>query len=163
MTDEQKEIVRIEAFWIDTWIKRHYQGVETVYIVHDAAAHEVDEHTFYHTRESGGTKISSAYELADQVISARYPPSDWNVYAFHFSDGDNWGDDTPKCIDLLTDRLLPRLNLFGYGQVESPYGSGEFFDYVHELLGEHPNVVTSKVPDRDAILGSIKDFLGTGR
>src|SRR5207248_9871357 len=52
MTNEQKEIVRIEAFWIDTWIKAHYQGVETVYIIHDAAAQEVDEHTFYHTRES---------------------------------------------------------------------------------------------------------------
>jgi uncharacterized sporulation protein YeaH/YhbH (DUF444 family) len=163
MTDEQKEIVRIEAFWLDTWIKRHYQGVETVYIIHDAAAKEVDEHTFYHTRESGGTKISAAYELADRIIDARYPPSEWNVYAFHFSDGDNWGDDTPKCIDLLTDRMLPKLNLFGYGQVESPYGSGEFFDYVHELVGEEKNVVTSKIPDRDAILGSIKEFLATGR
>src|SRR5262245_33986813 len=69
MTDEQKEIVRIEAFWIDTWIKAHYKGVETVYIIHDAAAQEVDEHTFYHTRESGGTKISSAYELADKIIT----------------------------------------------------------------------------------------------
>ena len=73
MTDEQKEIVRIEAFWIDTWIKAHYKGVETVYIIHDAAAQEVDEHTFYHTRESGGTKISSAYELADKIITTRYP------------------------------------------------------------------------------------------
>ena len=70
MTDEQKEIVRIEAFWIDTWIKAHYQGIETVYIIHDAAAQEVDEHTFYHTRESGGTKISSAYTLADKIISS---------------------------------------------------------------------------------------------
>jgi uncharacterized sporulation protein YeaH/YhbH (DUF444 family) len=163
MTDEQKEIVRIEAFWIDTWIKRHYEGVETVYIIHDAAAHEVDEHTFYHTRESGGTKISTAYELADHITATRYNPSEWNVYAFHFSDGDNWGDDTPKCIDLLTDRLLPKLNLFGYGQVESPYGSGEFFDYVHELVGERENVVTSKIPDREAILGSIKEFLSKGR
>ena len=74
MTDEQKEIVRIEAFWIDTWIKAHYKGVETVYIIHDAAAQEVDEHTFYHTRECGGTKISSAYDLADKIITARYPP-----------------------------------------------------------------------------------------
>ncbi len=163
MTDEQKEIVRIESFWIDTWIKRHYKGVETVYIIHDALAKEVDEHTFYHTRESGGTKISAAYELADRIIDARYSPTEWNVYAFHFSDGDNWGDDTPKCIDLLTDRMLPKLNLFGYGQVESPYGSGEFFDYVHELVGEQENVVTSKIPDRESILGSIKEFLGTGR
>src|SRR5271169_5297310 len=86
MTDEQKEIVRIEAFWIDTWLKAHYQGIENVYIIHDAVAHIVDEHTFYHTRESGGTKISSAYELADKLITQKYPADQWNVYAFHFSD-----------------------------------------------------------------------------
>ena len=74
MTDEQKEIVRIEAFWIDTWIKSHYEGVTTRYIIHDAVAQEVDEHTFYHTRESGGTKISSAYDLANKIIDADYPP-----------------------------------------------------------------------------------------
>ncbi|HEV3203545.1 MAG TPA: DUF444 family protein [Gemmataceae bacterium] len=163
MTDEQKEIVRIEAFWIDTWIKAHYKGIETVYIIHDAAAQEVDEHTFYHTRESGGTKISTAYELADKVIGARYPPDQWNIYAFHFSDGDNWGDDIPHCIEILTERLLPKVNLFGYGQVESPYGSGEFYEYVHEMLSERENVVASRIPDREAILGSIKEFLGTGR
>ena len=163
MTDEQKEIVRIEAFWIDTWIKAHYKGVETAYIIHDAAAQEVDEHTFYHTRESGGTKISSAYILADQIITKRYPPDQWNVYTFHFSDGDNWGDDIPACVEILTEKILPRVNLFGYGQVESPYGSGEFYEYVHELLGERENIVCSRIPDRDAILGSIKEFLGTGR
>lgn len=163
MTDEQKEIVRIESFWIDTWIKRHYKGVETVYIIHDATAHEVDEHTFYHTRESGGTKISTAYELANKIIDARFPAAEWNNYAFHFSDGDNWGDDNPKCLTLLKEKMLPKLNLFGYGQVESPYGSGEFFDHISELLDEHPNVVATKVPDREAILGSIKEFLKTGR
>ncbi len=163
MTDEQKEIVRIEAFWINTWIKAHYQGIETVYIIHDAAAQEVDEHTFFHTRESGGTKISSAYELCEKIVTKRYPPAEWNVYAFHFSDGDNWGDDTPRCIELLTEKLLPKINLFGYGQVESRYGSGEFYEYIHELLGERDNVVASRIPDRDAILGSIKEFLGTGR
>ncbi len=163
MTDEQKEIVRIEAFWIDTWIRAHYKGVDTIYIVHDAVAHEVDEHTFYHTRESGGTKISSAYEMANRIIDKRYSPAEWNIYAFHFSDGDNWGEDIPHCVELLEKTLLRKLNLFGYGQVESPYGSGEFFDYVEELLGEHENVIASKIPDREAILGSIKDFLGTGR
>ena len=163
MTDEQKEIVRIEAFWIDTWIKAHYQGIETAYIIHDAVAHLVDEHTFYHTRESGGTKISSAYDLADQLITKKYPPDQWNIYAFHFSDGDNWGDDVPHCMELLTQKLLPRINLFGYGQVESPYGSGEFFEHVNELVDDHENVVVSRVPDRDAILGSIKEFLSTGR
>ncbi len=163
MTDEQKEIVRIEAFWIDTWLKAHYQGIQCVYIVHDAQAHEVDEHTFYHTRESGGTKISSAYELCDKLITARFPPDQWNLYAFHFSDGDNWGDDIPHCIDLLNEKLLPKLNLFGYGQVESPYGSGEFYEYINEMISKKENVVASRIPDREAILGSIKEFLGTGR
>ena len=163
MTDEQKEIVRIESFWIDTWIKAHYKGVDRVYIIHDAVAHEVDEHTFYHTRESGGTKISSAYDLANKIITTRYSPSEWNVYAFHFSDGDNWGDDVPKCMELLKKQLLPKVNLFGYGQVESPYGSGEFLEHITELVGEHKNVVVSRIPDRDAILGSIKEFLSTGR
>ena len=163
MTDEQKEIVRIESFWIDTWIKAHYKGVDRVYIIHDAIAQEVDEHTFYHTRESGGTKISAAYDLANRIIDTRYKPSDWNLYAFHFSDGDNWGDDVPKCLDLMSHKLLPKLNLFGYGQVESPYGSGEFIEHVAELLDMHDNVVVSRVPDREAILGSIKEFLSTGR
>lgn len=163
MTDEQKEIVRIEAFWIDTWIKAHYKGVERVYVIHDAVAAEVDEHTFYHTRESGGTKISSAYELADKIITKRYPPSEWNTYAFHFSDGDNWGDDIPHCIDILNEKILPKVNLFGYGQVESPYGSGEFLEYVKELVEKQENVVVSRIPDREAILGSIKEFLKTGR
>ena len=134
-----------------------------MYIIHDAEAKEVDEHTFYHTRESGGTKISSAYELCDKIVSAKYPQDQWNLYAFHFSDGDNWGDDTPKCIELLSEKLLPKLNLFGYGQVESPYGSGEVFEYINELLGTKDNVVASRIPDREVILNSIKEFLGTGK
>src|SRR5437016_2748679 len=76
---------------------------------------------------------------------------------------DNWGDDIPKCVEILTEKLLPKLNLFGYGQVESPYGSGEFYDYIHELTGDHKSVIASRIPDREAILGSIKEFLGTGR
>ena len=98
MTDDQKEIVRIEAFWIDTWLRSQYDGVTTRYIIHDAVAKEVDQHTFYHTRESGGTRISSAYNLANKIIDADHPPADWNVYVLHFSDGDNWGEDNRQCV-----------------------------------------------------------------
>ena len=66
-------------------------------------------------------------------------------------------------MELLRSKVLNGINLFGYGQVESPYGSGEFYEYIHEMLGERENVVCSRIPDRDAILGSIKEFLGTGR
>src|SRR4028118_2230280 len=88
MGDEQKELVRITAFWLDTWLRSQYQNVSQCYVIHDTQAREVDEHTFYHTRESGGTKISSAYRVLDSIIDERFPPSEWNIYAFHFSDGD---------------------------------------------------------------------------
>ncbi len=73
MTDEQKEIVRTEAFWLDTWLASQYDGVEVRYIIHDAAAKEVDEETFYHTRESGGTRISSAYKVCLELIRNAVP------------------------------------------------------------------------------------------
>ncbi len=162
MGNEQKEIVRIESFWIDTWIRAHYHGLETRYIVHDAAAREVDRDTFYSTREAGGTRISSAYGMAADIIDVDYPRESWNVYLFHFSDGDNWGGgDDEKCFNLLRERLLPSANLFGYGQVESRYGSGQFIRSLgSELAAE--NLVLSSIPNRDAILVSIRDFLGKG-
>lgn len=164
MGDEQKEIVRIESFWIDTWLRRQYRGLESRYIIHDAVAREVDRDTFFHTRESGGTMISSAYRLAAKLIHDSYPPDQWNIYPFHFSDGDNWSmDDTLTCIDVLKKQLLPHVNMFAYGQVESPYGSGQFIKDLREHLGNDSSVVTSEIEDKDAIVGSIKEFLGKGK
>ncbi|HEX7050354.1 MAG TPA: DUF444 family protein [Longimicrobiales bacterium] len=163
MGSEQKEIVRIESFWIDTWIRAHYDGLETRYIIHDAAAREVDRETFYSTRESGGTRISSAYQLAARIIERDYPVEAWNIYLFHFSDGDNWGGgDDEKCFGLLNEALLPVANLFGYGQVESRYGSGQFL-HALETHVEAENLVLSRIPGREGILGSIREFLGKGR
>ncbi len=164
MGSEQKEIVRIEAFWIDTWIRSQYRNIEVRYIVHDAAAREVDRHAFFHLRESGGTKISSAYELCHRIVEERYSPMEWNVYPFHFSDGDNWsGGDTRYCLQLLKEKLLPRVNVFCYGQVKSAYGSGQFkVDLDNDFRGNE-QVLTSEIPDRDGILASIKTFLGTGK
>jgi uncharacterized protein len=164
MGDEQKEIVRIESFWIDTWLRSQYKGLESRFIIHDAVAREVDRDTFFHTHESGGTMISSAYKLCATMIDNHYPPSEWNIYPFHFSDGDNWSvDDTLLCVELLRTRLLPRVNMFCYGQVESPYGSGQFIKDLREHLGEEDSIITSEIRDKDAVVGSIKDFLGKGK
>jgi sporulation protein YhbH len=164
MTDDQKTIVRTEAFWIDTWLKSQYDGVERRYIIHDAAAKEVDEETFYHTRESGGTRISSAYKVCSDLIDKTFSPDDWNVYCFQFSDGDNWGEDNRLAIQLLREKLLTRCNLFCYGQVESTYGSGEFLKALENAFGkEHDNLVLSEIENKDAIFDSIKKFLGKGK
>lgn len=164
MGDEQKEIVRLESFWINTWLKRNYKGLETRFIIHDAAAKEVDENTFFRTSESGGTLISSAYKLCQEIIEADYPVSEWNIYPFHFSDGDNWsGEDTRICMTLLKEYFFPRVNMFGYGQVESKYGSGQFLKDLEKVFPDEESLIVSKIESRDKILDSIKDFLGKGR
>ena len=72
------------------------------YIVHDVSAKEVDKHTFYHLREDGGTKISSAFRTAKQLLDSHYSPDEWNIYLFHFSDGDNSSEaDSRDCVKLL--------------------------------------------------------------
>ncbi len=163
MGDEQKEIVRLESFWIDTWLRKQYDGIESRYIIHDAVAREVSRDTFFHTRESGGTMISSAYRLALEIIQKDYPSSEWNIYPFHFSDGDNWSaDDTILCMNLLRDELIPVSNMFAYGQVHSPYGSGQFIRDLRESLADETKVVLSEIKDRDEIVRSLQDFLGKG-
>jgi sporulation protein YhbH len=164
MGSEQKELVRITAFWIETWLRSQYKAIEVRYIVHDAAAKEVDQQTFYHIREGGGTKISSAYKLCNRLIDEHYSPDEWNIYPFHFSDGDNWGGgDTRECVELLRSTLLPKVNLFCYGQVRSLYGSGRFAHDLEEHLGKHEMVAISEIADRDDIYDAIKDFLGKGK
>ncbi len=165
MGDEQKEVVRTESFWINVWLKSQYKDIEIRYIIHDATAKEVDEQTFFRTRESGGTLISSAFKLCREMIEEDYNPSEWNIYPFHFSDGDNWStDDTKLCLDILDNDILPASNMFCYGQVESRYGSGQFYkDLVGHYKEEHDKVTLSKIKNKEAILDSIKEFLGKGK
>lgn len=164
MGQTQKDIVRSEVFWIDAWLRHHYEGFEARFIIHDAAAKEVDRDTFFRTRESGGTLISTAYELCQQIIEQDYPASDWNIYPFHFSDGDNaTSKDNEKCVQIIRDGLLPVSNQFSYAQVDSPYGSGRFMKVMDEHFKGEEGVVTSRVANRDGIMDSIKALLGKGR
>jgi len=164
MGEEQKQVVRIESFWIDTWLRHNYKGIQSRYIIHDARAREVDRDTFFRTKESGGTMISSAYSLCAEIIDNDYPSQDWNVYPFHFSDGDNWSsDDTAKCMEILTNQLIPRSNMFCYGQVKSPYGSGQFIKDLKKAFPSEENLILSEIPDRDGIVQSIKDFFVKGK
>jgi len=164
MGDEQKELVRLEAFWIDTWLRKNYQGIEGRYIVHDVRASEVDRETFFRIREDGGTRISSAFKLARELIEGHYAPSEWNIYLFHFSDGDNSSEsDSRDCCAVLREHLVPGLNMFGYCQVASAYGSGNFINVVHEHLNDLDAVITSRVNTKDDIYDSIKAFFAAGR
>ncbi len=164
MGDEQKELVRLEAFWIDAWLRKNYRGIESRYIVHDVRAGEVDRETFFRIREDGGTRISSAFKFARQLIETHYAPTEWNIYLFHFSDGDNSSEsDSRECCTMLKEHILPYVNMFGYCQVASAYGSGNFINVLHEQLGNHEAVLTSRVNSKDDIYDSIKTFFAAGR
>ena len=162
MGDEQKELVRTTSFWIDTWLRSQYKTMESRYITHDAAAREVDQDTFYKTRESGGTAISTAYRLCADIIKESYSPLDWNIYTFHFSDGDNLLSDNEVCFKILRDEVLPKVNMFCYGQVRSLYGSGEFKRKLDDSM-EAENLITAEIKNKEEIYDAIKIFLGKGK
>lgn len=170
MGNEQKDLVRLEAFWIDTWLRRNYEGIESRYIVHDVRASEVDKKTFFSVREDGGTRISSALTCCKELLDAHYDPHDWNIYLFHFSDGDNCSDsDNRLCLKIIDELLMPRCNMFGYCQVASAYGSGSFINVLQEAFPTGmadeigPKIITSKVNTRDDLFDSLKTFFKAGR
>ncbi len=162
MGDESKELVRLISFWIDTWLTSQYRGVERRFIIHDAAAREVDPETFFHTRESGGTRISSAYELCLKLVRESFPPAEYNIYPFHFTDGDNFSDDDERALQLLAG-IVPVANVFCYGQVDGGYGSGSFLKLLREKIKDEEKVLTATIQNRDSIYDALKAFLGTGR
>jgi len=173
MGDEQKELVRLEAFWIDTWLRRNYEGIENRYLVHDVVATEVDRATFFSIREDGGTRISSAFTKCHELLHHHYDPAEWNIYLFHFSDGDNSSEsDNRHCVQILEKELLPVANLFGYVQVASPYGSGSFINVLREAFAgadgssedlQRAKVLTSRVNNREDIYESLRTLFKAGK
>lgn len=117
MGDFEKYMTRSFYFWVVRFLRTKYQRVQIVFITHHTEAQEVDEQAFFHLGESGGTLVSSAYTLAKQIIEERYNPAHWNIYALHFTDGDNWGeDDNERCAGIVKE-LLGICNVFGYAEV----------------------------------------------
>ncbi|MCL5256567.1 MAG: DUF444 family protein, partial [Chloroflexi bacterium] len=118
MGEFEKYISRSFYFWMVRFLRKKYNNVKIVFITHHTEAKEVDEETFFQLGESGGTRVSSAYRLALDVIEQRYDPAHWNIYPFHFSDGDNWGDsDNRLCVELVQ-KLIGTCNIFGYGEIQ---------------------------------------------
>lgn len=117
MGDFEKYIARSFYFWMVRFLRTKYANVEIVFIAHHTEAKEVSEEEFFTKGESGGTKASSAYRLALDVIRERFNPAEWNIYPFHFSDGDNQLTDNELCVDLVN-QLMAQSNLFGYGEIK---------------------------------------------
>ncbi len=120
MTESLKDLAKRFFMLLHVFLTRHYKEVHVVFIRHTSTAAEVDEETFFRGTETGGTVISSALEEMMTVVRARYSPADWNIYAAQASDGDNFHDDMPKCLDLLNNEILPICQYFAY--IETAHG-----------------------------------------
>ncbi|HAS6347785.1 TPA: DUF444 family protein [Vibrio vulnificus] len=117
MDQATKDIAKRFYVLLYLFLNRTYENVEVVFIRHHTQAKEVDEHEFFYSQETGGTIVSSALKLMDEIVKARYPVGEWNVYAAQASDGDNWADDSPRCKDLLTNKLLPNCQYYAYIEI----------------------------------------------
>jgi sporulation protein YhbH len=116
MGNFEKYIARSFFFWMTRFLRTKYENVEIVFIAHHTEAKEVTEEDFFTRGESGGTICSSAYNRAIEIIDQRFPIAEYNLYPFHFSDGDNLTSDNERCIKLI-EQLMERSNMFGYGEV----------------------------------------------
>ncbi|GAB7219811.1 YeaH/YhbH family protein [Vibrio comitans] len=117
MDQATKDIAKRFYVLLYMFLNRTYENVEVVFIRHHTQAKEVDEHEFFYSQETGGTIVSSALKLMDEIVKDRYPTNQWNIYAAQASDGDNWADDSPRCKKLLTEALLPICQYYSYIEI----------------------------------------------
>ena len=118
MDQETKDLAKRFFILLYMFLKRHYDRTDVIFIRHHTRAEEVDEQEFFYSRETGGTVVSSALELMQDIIRKRYPASEWNIYVSQAFDGDNWHDDSERCSNLLAD-VLPLLQYFAYIEIST--------------------------------------------
>ena len=117
MDQATKDMAKRFYILLYLFLSRTYKNVDVVYIRHHTQAKEVDEQEFFYSQETGGTIVSSALKLMDDVIKERYDPAQWNIYAAQASDGDNWADDSPLCHQLLAQKILPLVRYYSYIEI----------------------------------------------
>ncbi|MCW8346485.1 YeaH/YhbH family protein [Vibrio sp. ZSDZ65] len=117
MDQATKDIAKRFYVLLYLFLTRTYENVEVVFIRHHTQAKEVDEHEFFYSQETGGTIVSSALKLMQQIVQERFPTEQWNIYAAQASDGDNWADDSPRCKELLVNSLLPACQYYSYIEI----------------------------------------------
>jgi hypothetical protein len=157
MGEFEKYIARSFYFWMVRFLRTKYTNVQIVFISHHTEAREVTEEEFFHKGESGGTQVSSAYSLALDIIRARYPSMDWNIYPFHFSDGDNLPWDNDLCVDLVG-QMLQECNLFGYGEIREGYrGASSTLMSAFSKI-EDPKFTSVTISDKSAVYPALKKF-----
>lgn len=151
----EKYMARSFFFWMTRFLRTKYEHVDMVFIAHHTEARVVSEQEFFTKGESGGTICSSAYQTALELIDSQYSPAKYNIYPFHFSDGDNLISDNERCVSLI-EKLMERSNMFGYGEVNQ-------YNRSSTLMSSYRNIKNSKfihyiIREKGDIYKALKTF-----
>ena len=149
MTESLKDLAKRFYMLLHLFLTRHYRAVDIVFIRHTYTATEVDEQTFFHGRETGGTVVSSALEEMLRIVQARYPVDDWNIYAAQASDGHNFDHDMPRTMSLLEQEILPLCQYYAYIEVSEDelFGESVLWGGYSELVDRYPHFARANAYD----------------
>jgi uncharacterized sporulation protein YeaH/YhbH (DUF444 family) len=156
MDEQRKELSKRFFIILYLFLTKHYEKIDLVFIRHHTQAQEVSEEDFFHARETGGTVVSSALELMDEIIRTRYSPEQWNIYGAQASDGDNWHHDSGRCRELLTQKLLPACRYFAYVQVAEE--EQNLWEEYSKLAEGHKNFAMRKAVEASQIYPVFRDL-----
>jgi len=151
----EKYIARSFFFWMVRFLRTKYNNVKVIFLAHHVEAKETTEEEFFTKGTSGGTRCSSVYELALRIIKERFDPQHYNIYAFHFSDGDNISSDNDQCVKLINE-LLKMCNLVGYGEIEGTYYTSTLRSTYKKINDTRFVVVTIK--EKSGVYQALKKF-----
>lgn len=164
MGEAEKYLARSMYFWMVRFLRTKYDNVRIHFLAHSTEAREVTEEEFFTRGESGGTRCSSVYDLALRLIAENYPPELYNLYAFHFSDGDNLLSDNPKTVALVR-QLLEHCNLVGYGEIEvqpqylgMPYYQASTLMSLFQQQIDHPRFVKTTIREKADVPAALRTF-----
>jgi len=154
----EKYIARSFFFWMVRFLRTKYQNVQIIFLAHHVTAAEVSEEEFFTKGAAGGTRCSSVYKLALEIIKNRFSPQDYNLYAFHFSDGENLFSDNELCLTLMKE-LLKQCNLVDYGEIKSPiYGYGDSALRLTFKKLTDPGFIAVIIKDKSYVYPALKKF-----
>jgi len=150
MDQERKNLAKRFFILLYLFLKRNYDRIEVIFIRHHTIAQEVDEEDFFYSRETGGTVVSSALNLAYDVVKERYDPSVWNIYTAQASDGDNWDSDSSLCRDLLIEKLMPLMRYYAYVEITPRQHQSLWYAY-EEVMAAHPHFAMQEIDGAEDI------------
>jgi uncharacterized sporulation protein YeaH/YhbH (DUF444 family) len=171
MTERMKDLAKRFFMLLHIFLSRRYKTVDLVFIRHTSTAQEVDEETFFYSRETGGTVVSTALAEMRRIIKERYPLDAWNIYGAQASDGDNFGADSGRCIQLLGQEILPVCQYFAYIEVgensdaltDRRLERSDLWRSYAEVADAHPNFAMRRVGDPSHIFPVFHDLFARGR